>query len=662
MASSFNAALCGLLAAAFYTVLGYSIARHVLPRVLAAGSAPVIGWAVFSAATLPILTAIGFTALTVTVIGALCLVGSACLLTIRRQEVDAAPAPAIPPWSYAAAAIVALGPAVALLPKLSAGGVQLADPIFDHAKIAIVDAMARQGLPPVNPVFGAFGAAGRLAYYYLWHFSAAELALALHSTGWEAAIGLTWFTAFASLTLTMGIAVWLSKRSGAAFFVVLFAAAASLRVTLSWIFGSYELTPFMESPTGFAGWLFQAAWVPQHLMSASCVVAAMLLLIHYAQRQSLARFLTLVLVVAAGFESSTYVGGVTFAITALVCAPILFAGAAPKQRIRFVASLAMAAVLAACLAAPFIRDQFAAVAARGDGHPIALSPFAVLGGMIPQSARHVLDLPAYWLFLLPIEFPAAYLAGAVALAVMLRRAAPGAEKTAAMVCAALALTGLCISWLLVSTVGDNSDLTLRAVLPAAMILMAGAAAGIVMASRCRALIAALALGGLVLSLPDTARMLRSNIEGTPRPGEALLAQAPDLWAAVRRYAPPAARVINNPLYLKDVTSWPVNISWALLADRSSCFGGREMALVFAPLSPDRREAINAQFIRVFAGQGTPEDIAAMAKDYACDVVVLVPQDGAWSNDPFASSADYRLAESRGGWRIYVRAAAGVGGH
>jgi len=653
MASSFNAALCGLLAAAFWTALGYSVARHILPRALAVGAAPVIGWAVFSAATLPILTIIGFTALTVTVIGALCLVGSVCLLMTRRQEADATPAPAIPPWSYAAAAILALGPAAALVPKISADGVQLADPIFDHAKITIIDAMARQGLPPVNPVFGAFGAA-HLAYYYLWHFSAAELALPLHATGWEAAIGLTWFTAFASLTLTMGIAVWLSKRSGAAILVVLLATAASLRVTLSWIFGPYALTPFMASPIGFGGWLFQAAWVPQHLMSASCVVAAMLLLVHYAQRQSLARLLTLVLIVTAGFESSTYVGGVTFGITALVCAPILFAGAAPKQRIPLAAGLAMAALLAACLAAPFIRDQFATVAARGVEHPIALSAFEVLGDMIPQPVRRVLDLPAYWFLLLPVEFPAAYLAGAIALAMMPRRAAR-AEKTAAMVFVALALTGLCISWLLISTVGDNSDLTLRAVLPAAMILMAGAAAGIAMASRCRALIAALALGGLVLSLPDTARMLASNIDGTPRPGEALLAQAPDLWTAVRRYAPPSARVVNNPLYLKDVTSWPVNISWALLADRSSCFGGRDMALAFAPLSPDRREAVNAQFIRVFAGQGTPEDIAAMAKDYACDVVVLVPQDGAWNKDPFASSPDYRLAEFRDGrWRIYVR--------
>jgi hypothetical protein len=176
----------------------------------------------------------------------------------------------------------------------------------------------------------------------------------------------------------------------------------------------------------------------------------------------------------------------------------------------------------------------------------------------------------------------------------------------------------------------------------------------------RAAIAALALGGLVLSLPDTARMLASNIEGTARPGEALFAQSPELWAAVRRYAPPNARVANNPLYLQDLTPWPVNISWALLADRSSCFAGREMALAFAPLSPEKREAINRQFIRVFAGEGAPADVSAevsaMAKDYGCDVIVVVPQDGAWSNDPFAASPDYHLAEAREDrWKIYVRA-------
>ncbi len=80
-----------------------------------------------------------------------------------------------------------------------------------------------------------------------------------------------------------------------------------------------------------------------------------------------------------------------------------------------------------------------------------------------------------------------------------------------------------------------------------------------------------------------------------------------------------------------------------------------MAIPFAPLAPERREAINAQFIRVFAGEGTTQDIDDLARKYGCEVVVVVPQDGAWNKDPFAASADFRLAESREGrWRIYVK--------
>jgi hypothetical protein len=659
MASPVNAVLGALVATAFWTVLGYALARHVLPKVLAIGAAPVIGWAVFSAATLPILTAIGFSTPAVVFIAVLCLVISGCLSGVRpAADAAPAPAPAMPPWSCAAAAVLALVPAVAIVPKVSADGVHLADPIFDHSKIAIIDAMMRQGLPPVNPIFGEFGAAGRLAYYYLWHFSAAELALPLHLSGWEADIALTWFTAFASLALMMGIAVWLSKRSGAALLVVALAAAASLRATPGLLFGFSGSESFLAMSTGFAGWLFQAAWVPQHLMSASCVVAAMVLLVHYARQQSLVGLATLVLIVAAGFESSSYVGGVTFAIAALVAAPIFFAGIEPVLRVRFAIGLAVAAVLAFGLAVPFVRDQLATVAARGGGTPITIHNFEVLGEMFPETLRRVLDLPAYWLILLPIEFPATFVAGTIALLAGLRGAAAGPERTVTAVFTALAGVGFVASWLLVSTVGDNNDLGLRAALPAMMIVIAAAAAGI-MSSSYRTLIAVTAAVGLVLSLPDTVEMIRTNIAGRPAIDSQTFAQAPELWAAVRRYATPSARVANNPLYLQDLTPWPANMSWALLANRSSCFAGRELALAFAPLPPERREAINAQFIRVFAGQGTAGDVDDMAKKFACGVVVVVPQDGAWTNDPFAASADYRLAENRDGrWRIYVRAAAG----
>jgi hypothetical protein len=656
MASPVNAALCALLATAFWSFLGYALTRHLLPRAVAIGVAPVTGWAVHSAATLPIFFLIGFSPLAVVAIAALCVAVGVATLKLAANG-DAEATPAIPWWAFAAAAVLALAPAVAILPKLAPGVVHLADPIFDHSKIAIIDAVTRQGLPPVDPVFGAVGPHGQFFYYYLWHFSAAALALPLRMTGWEADIGLTWFTAFASLSLLMGISVWLSKRSAAAIWVVVLAVAASLRAVLGWIFGSYSLEPFLAPPTGFAGWLFQAAWAPQHLMSASCVVAAMLLIARYAQRPSVLALLTLVLVVVAGFESSTYVGGITFALAALAAAPLLLAAIEPARRLRFLAGMAVAAVLVVCLAAPFLNNQLMAVAARGDNDPIVLRHFAVLGAMFPAALRRALDWPAYWLVLLPIELPATYVAGVMALIAMLRSGAPRPEKLATAALACLAAAGLLASWLLVSTLGDNNDLGLRAVLPAAAVLIAAAAAGLLLLPR-RAVIAATALGGLILSLPDTVAMIRSNVDGTPTPDGAVFAQAPELWQAVRRYAAPTARVANNPLFLQDLTPWPANISWALLANRSSCFAGRELALALAPLSDAGREAINAQFVRVFAGEGTAQDVDDMAKKYVCDVVVVVPQDKAWNNDPFAASADYRLAENRDGrWRIYVAAKA-----
>src|SRR6202020_3006547 len=100
-----------------------------------------------------------------------------------------------------------------------------------------------------------------------------------------------------------------------------------------------------------------------------------------------------------------------------------------------------------------------------------------LGEWLPRLPRRLLDLPAYWLMLLPIELPAAYLAGAIALLLALRAPMPRLEKLALAVLTSLTGAGLSVSWLLVSTLAANNDLGLRAIIPAEMILIAGAAAG-----------------------------------------------------------------------------------------------------------------------------------------------------------------------------------------
>jgi hypothetical protein len=258
MASPVNVLVCALIAIAFWPLLGYALGRRLVPRVLAIGAAPVIGWSVHSAVTLPIYLLFGLSPLLVAGIGAVCVLVAGFSLSQSRSTSEIEPAQTIPVWAFAAAAFVALLPAATILPKSSGGAVWLADATFDHAKIAIIDAMARLGLPPVNPVFGGADASSGLGYYYLWHFSAAEIALVTSMSGWEVDVGLTWFTAFASLSLMMGLAVWLSKRATAAIWVVALAAAGSLWVTLYWIFEAKSFAPVLMPPIGKAGWLFQA--------------------------------------------------------------------------------------------------------------------------------------------------------------------------------------------------------------------------------------------------------------------------------------------------------------------------------------------------------------------------------------------------------------------
>src|SRR5580692_3016527 len=97
MASLVNVVLCALVATAIWAALGYALSRPILPRALAVGVAPVMGWAVHSAVTLPLFTLIGFTPAAVIGVAALCLI--AALLSFRLATPNAIEHTAtIPAW------------------------------------------------------------------------------------------------------------------------------------------------------------------------------------------------------------------------------------------------------------------------------------------------------------------------------------------------------------------------------------------------------------------------------------------------------------------------------------------------------------------------------------------------------------------------------------
>ena len=421
--------LCAVAAASFWTVLGFALARRLVGPALALPIAPALGWAVHSAAALPILLLAGFSTTTVAIVSAAALAAGFVALLTQRSRHDNPPGPSVPVWAYLGAAVLALAAAVAIMPKVGIDGVAFAPPIFDHSKAALIDEMTRLGLPPGNPFFGAVGEpASRLAYYYLWHFSAAELALLTGASGWEADIAMTWFTAFSSLALMLGLANWFGGRATALLWVLLLNAALSCRVVLAGLFGTEAVHQVLMPATGFGGWLFQAAWVPQHIAAASAVILALFFLGRLAVECSPLLLATLVLLAVAGYESSTWIGGVLFPVAAAMTGGMLLIEAAPRRRMSLLSWCAAAAILAICLAWPLLHDQFLATGTRAGGSPIAFRPFQVLGTAFPDGLRRILDVPAYWLLLLPIEFPAVYVTGAVSLWAYLRRRDPDRRR------------------------------------------------------------------------------------------------------------------------------------------------------------------------------------------------------------------------------------------
>ena len=668
MASLSSSALCGLLALLLWTSLGWLINRRLaLGRDIALPLAPVVGWATQSAVSLALNSAMGFSIAAILAAAALMTVLALAPRPwkVGHVEEDArnqagSPAPAI--FLYLAAAIVALLPAAAVLPKAIANGVILAGPIFDHSKIALINEILRSGLPPANPFFARDGGSGHISYYYLWHFSAAQLARLTGASGWEADIGLTWFSAFASLMTMCGLSLRLSRRRLPAILVLVFSVLGSVRPVLVGIFGEEPLHAVLKHGSGLAGWLFQTSWSPHHVVAAACAVVTVLLLVELALRPSIFTTLILALLLAAGFQSSIWVGGITLALCGAVVVVLLLSRIDARQRRFFVVACLAGATGAVLLSLPLILSQLQEQATRGAGLPITIHPAPVLGVLFPPALRHILDIPAYWVILLPIEFPLVFVPGLIGLH-QIARASDGDQRQSLTIqaFAALCLGSLCCSWLLLSTIGDNNDLGWRAVLPGLFILTIASsiAASQWLVARTARRISIPAAGLLVAfaaTLPDTLRNISGNLLGHATPEAEAFAESPALWATLRKYTTAQTRIANNPAYLQAVTPWPINISWALLADRRSCFAGNELAIAFASLPAQQRLDVSALFLRVFDGTGSPEDVSRLYHDYGCRAAVVTPQDGAWDRDPFADNSLFRLAETEDGkWRIYVAA-------
>jgi hypothetical protein len=634
-------------AGVFFTALGLPMARAVAPAGFPAlGAAPALGWLVYTVLALPFLSIFGFGAVTAWLFTALC---AAIAAWFWRRPAGVGMA--------AAALAMGLLPLMAIMPKNPGAGLLLAPPMFDHVKIAVVDAILREGLPVPNPFYGQ--GRGVFAYYYLWHFGVALWARLTGLGGWGAEAAITGFTAYASVMLMFSVARALGGGTVALAGTALLCLPGSLRPVLAFFAGDFGTNPFIPRKSDIGGWLNQAAWVPQHMASACCVVVSALLLLRLREGASWLAALALGLSVAAGFECSTWVGGIGFAIAGSVLGVSQLFALPPERRRVFLVQGAVSGMIAAVLIAPFVLAQLNMVAARQTGPAIAFAPYNTFGWLMPASLRPAMDVFGFWLVLLPFQFPALIPLAACAasrpawLRPALLRAPPEARHIAA-VFGVLGISCLGVSWLLRSTI-ENNDLGWRAVLPA-LLVMPGFAACLaerIMKHRPRlvGLCGLLALLGVPQSITMIGEYAAGVTPGAPRD----FARTANLWPAIRRDSAPTDRIAVNPKLAQSAVFWPANIAWALFSDRSSCYAGEQSVIAYGNLSRAQLAEIDSRFSRVFEGSATSQDVALLASRDDCSLIAITPEDGAWAKDIFGGSTIFRLREATANWRIYVRA-------
>lgn len=555
--------------------------------------------------------------------------------------------------AFGACVVLGIFSVTQLIPIFESGAFYIGAPIYDHGKVALVDALAREGLPPLTPYL-APGRTLPLNYYFYWHFLASQLKFFPHVAGMHADVAMTWITMSAVLMLCVRMARFVGASwLGAAVTVVL-------------LFGQRILPlPGLSPLEGFATTLPQATWVPQHLLAGACVVLLLRILALFLLEPSPKLGLFLGLVFGCAFGSSIWIAlGFLLTLPPLVIAayPWLRIGRLNGTRLKWLGAGALCAMLAA--------SPVFAAATRGSGQisssggiPIELS----LWDTTSWFENPGIEFSLYWLYLLPLVYGLAGWSGAAGLlglvptklgAELYRRLAVGAT-----------IGFLLVSQLARSTIANN-DLGWRAQIVSYLLLCVfggpllecvyrgggGLKEGWQRGVRCCRLVF------LVLAVPValySVSSLRGFVDPDEFPGQTAsrssFTRTQSAWRTIQAHTLPGDIVQMNPRAYNSLTPWRQALSFTLFADRKSAVGDISWSYFYSSRAdPELRQLALKIVADVFDGS-EPEAGALNALRHVLKVKALLvtDQDPGWQSRKFEDSAIYQLVETTETYRVYV---------
>ncbi len=616
---------------------------------------PVIGLGIFGAAGVSIFHFLPITAINLILV---VLSLSAIALWLSKGTIDPLlRSPASPGFCWSTVAfLLCLLPTFEIIPQYYGGSVGVGHPIWDHAKIAIVNEIAQNGLPPANPFHSEAGSPNTLIYYYVWHFIAACSSVITGATGWEADIALTGMTALFSTAVVTWLAVARSRSANAAWWVLPLLFVGSLKPVVRFVCGKW-LDKWMAPQHGLQTWIIQAPWVPQHVFSGTLALIAIMaylriLFSNAGRNMALAMFMGAIL--ASAYGSSMWAGGLSLLLILPIVGVLSVSHVLRAKRLPEVfISLSITVAITLLCAAVLISEQSSVL------HTRKVVDFWVFPIFVGD--HWFLDVPGFWLVLIFLEFGIIYLSFIIW---SFARPSDDINRYAHIDCAIFVsvLAPLFCTQLLHSTIMYN-DLGWRVLIPS-MLVMTALAAGLfsthigkgTLVGRITTITAIMLLTPSILT---GAKSVYSNtskfrVEGPESEEGTAFKASPEMWKAVRDVTPPDEAVANNPLDLASVTYAPGNISWAILSQRRHCGTTLDFLRAYAAqLTPKEASDVYNFFVRAFAGLATEDQLRAMKEKYLCRTLVVTSRDGLWGKPVLDNNSVYKLiSEKKGKWRIY----------
>ncbi len=319
-------------------------------------------------------------------------------------------------WLIIAAMFWALIPTINIFPFIYENGLFVNCHIFDHMKIAIIDSIVREGLPPLNPYYAPAGERIPLLYYYAWHFFASLLKLLTGVSGWQAEVAFTWFTSFATIAFLAALVIRLTGKLFSGFLVLLLALAGPPADILPKVIG-YRWVEWIGYPKTHPLELLwiQLSWAPQHVFAALNSIVLFFLISHVLQNKHLRwqHAIVIGLTVAAGFSASVWVGGIALLFASPFLIFALWLSSADFSKMA--TPLLLALTICFIFSIPALTCYTSGPSGSGKV-PLAIQYYTSTGLLERETVlEQIGHIIFYWLQFLPLSLGIVYILGVLAI-------------------------------------------------------------------------------------------------------------------------------------------------------------------------------------------------------------------------------------------------------